>query len=35
MQYLQFTETLHKEMGITPSREVSDLYAQLYSELED
>lgn len=33
-QYLQFTETLHKEIGIEPSIEVSVLYEQLLSELD-
>jgi two-component system LytT family response regulator len=33
-QYLQFAETLHKEIGINPSLEATSLYAQLLSELE-
>lgn len=32
-RYLQFTETLYKEIGIEPSIEVSVLYEQLLSEL--
>ncbi|NOV02691.1 response regulator [Paenibacillus planticolens] len=33
-QYLQYEETLHKEIGIKPSREASELYAQLLSGLD-
>ncbi|TXK80374.1 response regulator [Paenibacillus sp. N3.4] len=31
-QYLQYAETLHKEIGMEPSREAADLYAQLLSD---
>ncbi|BBH22994.1 DNA-binding response regulator [Paenibacillus baekrokdamisoli] len=33
-QYLQFAETLHKEMRINPSLEVAALYGQLLSKLD-
>lgn len=33
-QYLQFAETLQKEIGINPSLEAAALYAQLLSELD-
>jgi two-component system LytT family response regulator len=33
-QYLQFAETLHKEIGINPSNEAAALYTQLLSGLD-
>jgi two-component system LytT family response regulator len=33
-QYIQFTDTLHRELGISPSREVTALYSHLMWELE-
>jgi two-component system LytT family response regulator len=33
-QYIQFTDTLHKELGISPSHEVTALYSHLMSELD-
>jgi two-component system LytT family response regulator len=33
-QYNQFTETLYKELGISPSNEVTTLYSNLMSELD-
>ncbi|QGQ99723.1 response regulator [Paenibacillus psychroresistens] len=33
-QYIQFTETLHNEIGIGPSIGVTDLYQELLSELD-
>jgi two-component system LytT family response regulator len=33
-QYIQFTDTLHKELGISPSHEVTSLYSHLMSELD-
>jgi two-component system LytT family response regulator len=33
-QFIQFTETLHKELGISPSLDVTTLYKQLLSELD-
>ncbi|WP_438350253.1 response regulator [Paenibacillus sp. FA6] len=33
-QYIQFEETLYRELGITPSSEVSALYSHLMSELD-
>ncbi|MEX2460388.1 MAG: response regulator [Paenibacillaceae bacterium] len=33
-QYLQYAETLHKEIGISPSLEAAALYKQLLSELD-
>jgi two-component system LytT family response regulator len=33
-QYVQFTETLEKELGIDPSQEVTKLYRQLMSEFD-
>jgi two-component system LytT family response regulator len=32
-QYIQFSDTLHKELGISPSRELTALYSHLMSEL--
>jgi two-component SAPR family response regulator len=33
-QYIQFTETLYNELGISPSKEVFALYSHLMSELD-
>ncbi|MGG1634300.1 response regulator [Paenibacillus sp. NRS-1760] len=33
-QYRQYEDTLHREIGIKPSREVADLYFSLLSELD-
>jgi two-component system LytT family response regulator len=33
-QYIQFTETLYNELGISPSHEVTALYSHLMSELD-
>jgi two-component system LytT family response regulator len=33
-QYIQFTETLHRELGIGPSIEVTAIYSSLMSELD-
>jgi two-component system LytT family response regulator len=34
-QYLLYTETLYKELGISPSSDVAGLYSQLMSELDN